>query len=360
MKRLLLTAVAALTAAFFMTPGTASAVPALTTPPLTATVGDYTAGAYANGIMLSRHNLGGFGRVLKTDDTTQVCVFCHTPHHSNTSANPLWNRSTANSVSYIGYGTTIAGTVVNKADLGGATLACLSCHDGVTTFDSLVNAPGKGGVVPGGDTTKQWRFDMPGFDTNFIGADHFGTSAAPNGLCAACHNSASKPLFATGDVVKSLSLDFDLTNDHPVSIPYSASTKASLRPMNTTIANINLSAGLNVGGGGGTSAIITNNLSQNRWAISGFISSSATIGSLLRNSKVECSSCHDPHFRNLSYDEADKTYLYANHTNPDGSVGSLSPQAWCGGTGESCSDGFFLRRVGGNTGSGVCRTCHDK
>ncbi len=353
MKRLFITAVAALATAFFISPGTATAVPALTIPPITATVGDYPAGAYANGIMLSRHNLGGFGRVLRTDDTTQVCVFCHTPHHSNTGANPLWNRSTANSVNYIGYGTTIAGTTVNQSDLGGATLACLSCHDGATTFDSLVNAPGKGGVVPGGDTTKQWKFQMPSYGFSNVAFDHFGNKTAPNGICNGCHSAT--PGFATGDTVQSLSLDFDLSNDHPVSVPYSASSKASLRPRNTVIANINLSAGLNAGGGSGTTPFITNNLSQNRWAISGFISSSATIGSLLRNNKVECSSCHDPHFRNLSYDEVDSTYLYANKQTPP-AVG----QNWCGGTGESCADGFFLRRVGGNTGSGVCRTCHDK
>ncbi len=348
MKRLLLTTVAVLTAAMFLGPGMASAI-----PPTTATVADYPAGVVANGIMLSRHNLGGFGRVLRTDATTQVCVFCHTPHHANTTANPLWNRSTAQSVNYTAYGTTIAGTTVNNADLGGATLACLSCHDGATTFDSLVNAPGKGGVVPGGDTTKQWSFQMPSYGFQNVSFDHFGNDTAPNVICNGCHGSF--PGFATADTVQSLSLGFDLTNDHPVSVPYSASTKASLRPTSTIIGNINLSAGLNTGLGGETAAFLTNNLSQNRWAVSGFISSTATIGDLLRNNKVECSSCHDPHFRNLSYDEADSTYQYANtKAGPPPAVS----QNWC--SGENCVDGLFLRRVGGNTGSGVCRTCHDK
>jgi len=311
-------------------------------------VADYPAGVVANGIMLSRHNLGGFGRVLKTSATTQVCVFCHTPHHSNKQARPLWNRDVSNSVSYVVYGTTIAGTTINQANLGGATLACLSCHDGATTFDSLVNAPGKGGIVPGG-TDLNWGFDMPGFAFNATVYDHFNTN--PGSPCLTCHGAS--PLFATNDVVQSLNLGFDLTNDHPVSVPYSAGTKASLRPVSTTIASINLSAGLNVGAGGATATFFNNNLTQNRWAVSGFISSTATIGSLLRNNKVECSSCHDPHFRNLSYDEADSTYQYANKPNPP-----AIPQAWC--SGESCVDGFFLRRVGGNTGSGVCRTCHNK
>lgn len=346
MRRLFLTAVAVFTAVVFLVPGISSAI-----PPTTATVADYPAGAVANGIMLSRHNLGGFGRVLKTSATTQVCVFCHTPHHSNTGANPLWNRSLANSINYIGYGTTIAGTTVNQADLGGSTLACLSCHDGATTFDSLVNAPGQGGVVPGGDTTKNWSFEMPSYGFQNVSFDHFGNDTTPNVICNGCHGSF--PGFATSDTVQRLSLGFDLSNDHPVSVPYSASSKASLRPKSTVIALINLSAGLSTGVGGETAAYLTNNLSQNRWAVSGFISSTATIGSLLRNNKVECSSCHDPHFRNLSYDEVDSTYLYANK-----SPAPAVPQQWCNG--ENCSDGFFLRRVGGNTGSGVCRTCHDK
>jgi len=346
MKRLLLTVTVVIAAIVLLGPGISSAV-----PPVSGTVSDYPAGVVANGIVISRHNLGVFGRVLATGATSQVCIFCHTPHHATTGTSPLWNRSLANSVNYIGYGTTIAGTTVNQADLGGSTLACLSCHDGATTFDSLVNAPGKGGVVAGG-TDLNWGFNMPGLPlgpTGLTSLDHFGNKTTPNVLCLACHSPGA---FATPDTPTSLSLDFDLTNDHPVSVPYSASSKASLRPQSTLISAINLSAGLNVGAGGETSPFLTNNLSQNRWAVSGFISTTATIANLLRNGQVECSSCHDPHFRNLSYDEVDSTYLYATKR----TVGI--PQSWC--SGEDCVDGFFLRRVGGNTGSGVCRTCHDK
>ncbi|MFQ5354367.1 MAG: hypothetical protein ACE5DR_05410 [Thermodesulfobacteriota bacterium] len=335
MKRRWITAIAVLTASLFLGPSISTA----------ADINSYPAGTVANGIMTSRHNLGSFGRVLKTDDTTQVCVFCHTPHHANTQASPLWNRDVSNSTNYTAYGQTVAGTTINNADLGGSTsLACLSCHDGATTFDSLVNAPGKGGYVAGG-TDLNWAFDMPNFNFNATTYDHFGNASLPNAGCLFCHNTGA-PLFATGDTVGSLVLDYDLTNDHPISVPYSSS-KASLRPVSTVIGTINLSAGL-----ANTTAFYTN-ISQNRWAVSGFISSTATIGEILRRGKVECSTCHDPHFRNLSWDESDSTYQYANKT-PNPSI----PQAWC--TGEACSDGLFLRRVGGNTGSGVCRTCHNK
>jgi len=76
--------------------------------------------------------------------------------------------------------------------------------------------------------------------------------------------------------------------------------------------------------------------------VNGFIDNgSARISDLLRNGKVECSSCHDPHFSNRSWDEVEGAGGYEGLT-------------------ENRMDGLFLRRVGGNTGSGVCRTCHNK
>jgi len=115
--------------------------------------------------------------------------------------------------------------------------------------------------------------------------------------------------------------------------------KGSLRPTTDDIANIDLTVGL-----GSTN----DNISQNRWAIGGAIAGpgDATIADLLRGGKVECSSCHDPHFSNKSWDEVESTW-FDPYTN------------FCP-SGEACTDGQFLRRVGGNTGSGVCRTCHNK
>jgi len=283
-------------------------------------IGSYTVGMAANGIVGSRHNLGAFGRHVVTRDknaggivtgTTQICVFCHTPHHSNTSARPLWNRNMPNSSGYVGYGTTIAGTVIAKPAAGSASLACLSCHDGVTTFDNLVNAPGKGTAMPTGAGT--WSF-YDGNGSNLV----------------------------AGNVIEAgrLQLGADLTNDHPVNVPYSGGTKASLRPENTVISSIDLSAGLNA-----TTSYFSW-ITANNWAISGFINNTATISDLLRSDntgsgRVECSSCHDPHFSNGSYPE------YERDSNNNF-------------TGLNIADGVFLRRVGGNMGSGVCRTCHDK
>ncbi len=312
MKRFLAIAIAASIGLFYS--ATANAAATGTSGITVVDISSYPVSASANGVVESRHNLGSFGSYTKTRDnsgnqtgTTQVCVFCHTPHHANTDTKPLWNRNMPNSSSYQGYGNTIAGTSVSKPRSGSVSLACLSCHDGVTTFDNLVNAPGKGLSMP----STSWTFFRSGSPV------------------------ANKMTFS-----KRLNLGTDLTNDHPVNVKYEGGKKASLRPTNTTIGDIDLSTGLY------KTTQYFGWMTENKWAVNGFISSSATIGDLLRSDSstsgnVECSSCHDPHFSNKSYVEY--TRDSNNHF-----------------TGLNVGDGMFLRRVGGNTGSGVCRTCHDK
>jgi hypothetical protein len=307
-------------------------------PSAAKSVADYPAGMSASGIASSRHNLGAWGRVITTTATTEICIFCHTPHHANSSeistVAPLWNRA-VNAGGYVAYGATLSGNTVSASDIGGATLACLSCHDGTITFDNLVNMPGKGGVVPGG-SDRGFVFKMPQLGES-VDYDHFDKDEA---WCIVCHG-------VDNGFIMSLDLDENLTDDHPVSVVYQAGGAASLRDTTQVIGDINL-----------TGDLIYNaakddewtNLAQNRWAVGGFISDEATVGELLRNGKVECSSCHDPHFRNLSWDEVEDTWWVQ---------ATALPKTWCT-DGEDCSDGLFLRRVGGNTGSGVCRTCHEK
>ncbi|MBI1912467.1 MAG: hypothetical protein HYS21_10775 [Deltaproteobacteria bacterium] len=280
----------------------------------------YTAGEAANGIGSSRHNLGSLGEHITAAQTTEICIFCHTPHHTNTTNNlkPLWNRGTSAPSAFTAYGTTIGGTTINSSDIGSTSLACLSCHDGVTTFDNIVNAPGKnfaGTTQIGGNTVGAgadrgysfWDAAVPGYVSDFM------TSGR-------------------------LNIGLNLSNDHPVSVTYNSSV-ASLRPTATVLSAIDLTAEL-----AASAATYDNgNLASNLWAVKGYISNTATIADLLRSSKVECSSCHDPHFNNKSWNETDNAWAGAGITNL-----------------EAESNGLFLRRVGGNSGSGVCRTCHNK
>lgn len=301
-------------------------------------VSSYPAGTAANGVSNSRHNMGAFGKVLYTSGTTEVCVFCHTPHHSNTTVAPapLWNRVNATS-SYTAYGTTLGGTTISS--VGSVSLACLSCHDGVTTFDNLVNAPGAKGVNAAG-ADQGWRFFMNSSGLSSTTWDHFDTAAG--GPCNTCHVGL---LGEVNNPAVRLTIGTDLSNDHPVSVTYTTG-RAGLRPTTTVIGTIDLTAGLSAS----ASTAFGGNLAQNRWAVKGFVSDTATIADLLKNDKIECSSCHDPHFKNGSWDEAEPTWDPANLGL---NIAYCSPA-------EQCSDGNFLRRIGGNTGSGVCRTCHDK
>ncbi|WP_457598700.1 cytochrome c3 family protein, partial [Hydrogenimonas sp.] len=111
------------------------------------------------------------------------------------------------------------------------SLACLSCHDGVSAINSIVNAPGSGGYTAGGANVA------------------FGTTAA--GTAFTMPAGVTQIGDATGN----------LTNDHPVSITY-VEGAASLKPVTTAITG---------------------------W------SGATTIAGLLRAGKVECGSCHDPH-----------------------------------------------------------------
>ncbi len=192
-------------------------------------------------------------------DNNEVCVYCHTPHAANVEFDaPLWNKAlTATTFKMYGAATsgvageTIAGTPTD-ASPSGATLACLSCHDGVSAINSVVNAPGSGNYDP---------------DGVIIGSSTYDTIDMAN------------------DESKAVGLYGDLTNDHPVSITY-VEGAASLKPVSTPL----------VGWKGATE-----------------------ISDILRDGKVQCVSCHDPHY----------TY-------------------W----------GRFLRAK--NTSSELCMSCHDK
>ncbi len=219
----------------------------------------------------SLHNLSATGlgtiKASAAESATfndEICVFCHTPHAANTGfpTVPIWNKATPASGSFTMYGTTVAGNSPD-AQPNSPSLACLSCHDGVSGINSVVNAPGSGGYVPGG-----------GF------VDFMGQSGA----------AFTMPAGVT-------QIGTDLTNDHPVSITYvdTAPRPASLKPT-------------------------TDNL-LGTW------SGATTIADVLRNGKVECVSCHDPHL---------------------GATQSTT----------------FLKRLGANgaanAGSQLCLSCHDK
>lgn len=183
------------------------------------------------------------------DGNNELCVYCHTPHAGNSAFTgaPLWNKAGADAATtYRLYGAsandtngvTIAGTQVGgndgnaAGDLSSPSLACLSCHDGVSAIDSILNAPGSG------MNTKPGTMTM---------IDYMATSVTANGNIGA------------GGLA-----NVDLSNDHPVSVQYNQN-RASLKDPTT---------------------VLTNWVGANQ--ISDLLRGP-------NNDMVECSSCHDPH-----------------------------------------------------------------
>ena len=106
--------------------------------------------ASAAGITNTKHNLStsGTGSNYLTVGTDQICVFCHTPHGSNTAAAvPLWNKKIPTGATYTSYASLNTSSLDGEVlAVGSVSMACLSCHDGTQAMDNMMNAPGAGGV----------------------------------------------------------------------------------------------------------------------------------------------------------------------------------------------------------------------
>lgn len=134
--------------------------------------------------------------------TTEICVFCHTPHGASATGGafkaPIWNRNldyqaTANYQLYDQvWSFSFEGTLNDAAGRKptGYSRLCLSCHDGTVALGNLLNAPGSGGY--------QGRVTM----TGNLGP---GSTIPPG----------SGDL--TGDTRR---LGLDLRNDHPISFKF--------------------------------------------------------------------------------------------------------------------------------------------
>lgn len=143
-------------------------------------------GYVSAGVVGSQHDLtsagAGQGGTAATDE---VCVFCHTPHGSDTAAPvPLWNKVLGAPGSYSQYSTLQTPTFDSEeAPVGSVSLACLSCHDGTQAMDVVINGPGSGNYNPGGGEI--------------------------DGTAIGVMTGAPVPMLGT-----------DLTNDHPISMVY--------------------------------------------------------------------------------------------------------------------------------------------
>ncbi len=216
----------------------------------------------------TKHNLGTTApatdnRTVKANvgETTEVCVFCHTPHAStlDTGAGggdlakaPLWNRALNTTPGlYTPYNSRSIQANID-ANPGGASKLCLSCHDGTLAVDSVNVLEGQAnGTIA-----------MTGLDVG-------GTM--PGG-----------PQGATSGFTRRLGTD--LRNDHPISVTYDSqlaklpSSPECLNPANCDGEMFDPALEAHIG----------NRAPGVRPDVP------------LEAGKVQCTSCHDPHLRGAS------------------------------------------------------------
>lgn len=190
--------------------------------------GSYTSG---RGVAHSPHNMPSYlVKAGQSPTTSQICIFCHTPHNATTSGeagyNPLWNHKMDTASEFIpyegmdmndpGYGDGTAETTFNGLVgfgagydvVKGPSRLCMSCHDGNSAIDAYTqNGPGSyyppqegnsgSPIIAGelsklagparpasfyfGTATKDLRNDHPiGFDYNDVEKGLNGITEDPN------------------------------------------------------------------------------------------------------------------------------------------------------------------------------------
>ena len=244
------------------------------------------------------------------NDYQQVCVYCHTPHGGNSTVTlPLWNR-TMKATTYSTYNQLGTSTLTQPVSQPGAnSLACLSCHDGQTAIDSIINMPDSGRYQASQQTTQDNAF-LDSWN-NTRGPDATGhrslDSTAGGTSCLVCHSpGGTLPEGATDFTV--FAIGIDLKNDHPVGISYPA-TSGTVVDFKTPL--------------GRKGPTFFFDLDGDTYMDSGEVRLYDAGGI----AKVECASCHDP------------------HGVPSGDAGSVFKPS-------------FLRVA--NANSAICLTCHDK
>ncbi|HWP13305.1 MAG TPA: cytochrome c3 family protein [Ramlibacter sp.] len=229
-------------------------------------------------IKSTKHNLGttpGGTGVNKFSGTAEICVFCHTPHGADTSAAvPLWNRTLPAPASFQTYDSLGTSSLDGKvATVGSVSIACLSCHDGVTSMSAVINAPGSGTS---------------------------GDAAWQAGTWSGANQTAGK--MAAGIITN---LGTDLRNDHPIGIQYGGGgIKVSTPTAATTDADFRAPANASINGTTvwwvDTEATANNTRQKTDMALYTRPAGSYT-GQTEAEPFVECASCHDPHTTNQTF-----------------------------------------------------------
>ena len=185
-------------------------------------------------------------------------------------------------------------------------MTCLSCHDGQTAVDSIINMPGSGRYSQAQETTENTAF-LNSWN-NSRGPDATVHLRMSGSECLVCHSSGAGFVGAGASDFTASALGTDLRNDHPVGIRFPTSAGPGTDFKDPPRKEVRLA----YFDSNGNSRADTNEIRMYNTG-DGY--------------EVECASCHDPH-----------------------GVPSAGPGSPFNAT--------FLRIT--NAGSAVCITCHAK
>jgi predicted CXXCH cytochrome family protein len=220
----------------------------------------------------TKHNLGSTGTgTNKFSGTAEICVFCHTPHGADTSAAvPLWNRTLPAATNFTTYDSLGTSSLDGKtAPVGSVSIACLSCHDGVTSMSTVINQPGSGGYNTGVSMAGTWT-----------GANQSGGTLGVAGQIS--------------------NIGTDLKNDHPVGIQYGGGGLTATAPTGTLKdADFRAAASASINNTRvwwvDTEATANNTRQKTDMLLYTRAAGSGYTGQTDAEPFVECASCHDPH-----------------------------------------------------------------
>ncbi len=207
--------------------------------------------------------------------TSEICVFCHTPHNATLLDQggaalraPLWNRRVPAGSTYTPYTSSSldaqAITDGFNAQPGGSSKLCLSCHDGTLAIGNVnvlggqtnvtipMQGTGSGGVMPSGEGTAS------GFTRN---------------------------------------LGTDLSNDHPISITYTSALATRDGELRAVDSNQRWPAA--------TGSVIGVRSPGFKPLIPLAPTGTNGLG------QVQCTTCHDPHLRELDSSKGNQKFLRA-------------------------------------------------
>ncbi|MFI5303298.1 MAG: cytochrome c3 family protein [Nitrospiria bacterium] len=172
-------------------------------------------------------------RRVFTSQTSEICIFCHTPHGANEAAAsaiqaPIWNRQLS-SAQYTLYDQVWSKSFDGQLNLGaptGYSRLCLSCHDGTVALGAVINKPGSGGYT----NPLSSNFSNNSFTMNYQGGDVYqsGPQQDPT-LCGFLPNTMPTGGAQNGGCGKSgdtRRLGTNLTNTHPISFLFDSALAA--------------------------------------------------------------------------------------------------------------------------------------